>query len=190
MTELIYRELSRDIIGAATTVRNDRKPGLDEKLCQNALVIELCSQGHDTEQQASVRITHSCDGSSAPVLAATPCPGKPSSSLCPGRSRRLPAGLPGTGESQAGFGCPSLRGPANLSAWFAVCARRRGRGKPPGWTARGNAAQAVNQALGFDAKYGLPPTILPAHPQPCRPQCQVRLRLCCAVQSAVRTPLP
>ena len=38
---LIHEELSRDIIGSAMQVLNTLKPGLDEKLYENALVIEL-----------------------------------------------------------------------------------------------------------------------------------------------------
>lgn len=50
--ELIHAELSKSIIGAAMTVLNELKPGLDEKLYENALVIELRHRGHDVEQQA------------------------------------------------------------------------------------------------------------------------------------------
>lgn len=46
MAELIHRELSESIIGAAMTVINELKPGLDEKLYENALVIELGLLGH------------------------------------------------------------------------------------------------------------------------------------------------
>ncbi len=48
---LIHKELSGKIIGAAMTVLNELKPGLDEKLYENALVIELQQQGHAIEQQ-------------------------------------------------------------------------------------------------------------------------------------------
>ena len=48
---LLHKELSGQIIGAAMTVLNELKPGLDEKLYENALVIELQSQGHMIEQQ-------------------------------------------------------------------------------------------------------------------------------------------
>ena len=47
----IHRELSHDIIGAAMAVHNTLKPGLDEKLYENALVIELQKRGHRIEQQ-------------------------------------------------------------------------------------------------------------------------------------------
>ena len=49
--EYIHKELSGSIIGAAMTVLNTLRPGLDEKLYENALVIELRKQGHQVEQQ-------------------------------------------------------------------------------------------------------------------------------------------
>ncbi len=49
--ELIHKELSEAIIGAAMTVLNTLRPGLDEKLYENALVIELRKRGHAVEQQ-------------------------------------------------------------------------------------------------------------------------------------------
>lgn len=49
--ELIHKELTGKIIGAAMTVLNELKPGLDEKLYENALALELSSQGHVSEQQ-------------------------------------------------------------------------------------------------------------------------------------------
>jgi len=48
---LIHKELSGEIIGAAMTVLNELKPGLDEKLYENALSIELQERGHVVEQQ-------------------------------------------------------------------------------------------------------------------------------------------
>ena len=48
---LLHRELSEAIIGAAMKVLNTLKPGLDEKLYENALVIELRKRGHVVEQQ-------------------------------------------------------------------------------------------------------------------------------------------
>ena len=48
---LIHEKLSGDIIGAAMTVLNTLKPGLDEKLYENALVIELQNRRHKVEQQ-------------------------------------------------------------------------------------------------------------------------------------------
>ncbi len=49
--ELIHKELSESIIGAAMTVLNALRPGLDEKLYENALVMELHKRGHETQQQ-------------------------------------------------------------------------------------------------------------------------------------------
>ena len=49
--ELIHKELSGSIIGAAMAVLNALKPGLDEKVYENALVLELEARGHAVEQQ-------------------------------------------------------------------------------------------------------------------------------------------
>ena len=51
MPELIHKELSESISGAAMKVLNTLRPGLDEKLYENALVIELRKRGHRVEQQ-------------------------------------------------------------------------------------------------------------------------------------------
>ena len=51
MPELIHENLSESIIGAAMTVLNVLKPGLDEKLYERALRIELTKCGHTVEQQ-------------------------------------------------------------------------------------------------------------------------------------------
>jgi len=48
---MLHEEISKDIIGAAMAVLNELKPGLDEKLYENALVIELRARGHTVEQQ-------------------------------------------------------------------------------------------------------------------------------------------
>jgi GxxExxY protein len=47
----VHRELSHAIIGAAMKVLNELKPGLDEKLYERALVMELRATGHQVEQQ-------------------------------------------------------------------------------------------------------------------------------------------
>jgi len=52
MSNLIHKELSESIIGCAMTVLNTLRPGLDEKLYENALVIELGKRGHRVQQQA------------------------------------------------------------------------------------------------------------------------------------------
>ena len=46
-----HEEITKAIIGAAMAVLNELKPGLDEKLYENALVIELVERGHTVEQQ-------------------------------------------------------------------------------------------------------------------------------------------
>src|ERR1700690_3585798 len=46
-----HEKITKDIIGAAMAVLNELKPGLDEKLYENALVIELRARGHTVEQQ-------------------------------------------------------------------------------------------------------------------------------------------
>ena len=46
-----HEQLTRDIIGAAMAVLNQLKPGLDEKLYENALIIELVARGHNVEAQ-------------------------------------------------------------------------------------------------------------------------------------------
>jgi len=43
MGQLIHEALSEEIIGAAMAVLNELKPGLDENLYKNALVIEFSS---------------------------------------------------------------------------------------------------------------------------------------------------
>lgn len=53
---MLYPEISESIIGAAMTVLNELKPGLDEKLYENALVIEL------DHERASVRTTTAVSG--------------------------------------------------------------------------------------------------------------------------------
>lgn len=51
LDKMVHEELSGKIIGAAMSVLNALKPGLDEKLYENALVIELRERGHKVEQQ-------------------------------------------------------------------------------------------------------------------------------------------
>jgi GxxExxY protein len=48
---MIHSELSEKIIGAAMRVLNELKPGLDEKIYENALVVELQEMGIPIEQQ-------------------------------------------------------------------------------------------------------------------------------------------
>ena len=48
---MLHEAITKDIIGAAMTVLNALKPGLDEKLYERALVIELTKRGHKVDQQ-------------------------------------------------------------------------------------------------------------------------------------------
>lgn len=48
---MLHEKLTRDIIGAAMTVHNTLRPGLDEKVYEHALAIELQSMGHRVDQQ-------------------------------------------------------------------------------------------------------------------------------------------
>jgi GxxExxY protein len=54
--ELIHEELSEAIIGAAIRVLNTLKPGLDEKLYERALVIELRKLGHKVDQKRQYEV--------------------------------------------------------------------------------------------------------------------------------------
>jgi GxxExxY protein len=58
MSELIHEQLSRDIIGASMVVLNELKPGLDEKLYENALVLELRDRAHAVDQQKSFVVNY------------------------------------------------------------------------------------------------------------------------------------
>jgi GxxExxY protein len=48
---VLHEELTRDVIGAAMTVLNELRPGLDEKLYERALALELQSRGRSVEEQ-------------------------------------------------------------------------------------------------------------------------------------------
>lgn len=48
---MLHEELSRKIIGASMTVLNSLRPGLDEKIYENALVLELDALGIKSDQQ-------------------------------------------------------------------------------------------------------------------------------------------
>jgi GxxExxY protein len=50
-SKLIHADLSEAIIGAAMRVLNELRPGLDEKLYERALAIELRSLGHVVDLQ-------------------------------------------------------------------------------------------------------------------------------------------
>src|SRR4030095_4030957 len=53
MGKMIHEALSRPIIGIAMEVLNDLKPGLDEKLYERAMAIELRHCGHTVALQRS-----------------------------------------------------------------------------------------------------------------------------------------
>jgi GxxExxY protein len=58
MGNLLHEALSEQIIGAAMAVLNELKPGLDEKLYENALVIELRERGHEVNQQRQFQVKY------------------------------------------------------------------------------------------------------------------------------------
>src|ERR1700726_1897256 len=53
MSKILHEELSGKIIGAAMDVLNELKPGLDEKLYERAMIIELTRRGHTVSVQTS-----------------------------------------------------------------------------------------------------------------------------------------
>jgi GxxExxY protein len=53
MRKIIHEELSGVIIGIAMEVLNELKPGLDEKLYERAITIELKRRGHQVSVQSS-----------------------------------------------------------------------------------------------------------------------------------------
>jgi GxxExxY protein len=56
MGRLLHEDLSRQIIAAAMKVHATLKPGLDEKLYENALMIELAKRGLRPGQQKSFAV--------------------------------------------------------------------------------------------------------------------------------------
>ena len=67
---MVHEQLTAEVIGAAMAVLNELKPGLDEKLYENALVIELLARGRAVEQQRgfSVHYRGHCIGKLIPDL--------------------------------------------------------------------------------------------------------------------------
>jgi GxxExxY protein len=55
---MIHEELSGKIIGAAMEVLNELKPGLDEKLYERAMLIELKHRGHGVSVQTSFPVSY------------------------------------------------------------------------------------------------------------------------------------
>jgi GxxExxY protein len=56
---MVYERLSGEIIGAGMTVLNELGPGLDEKIYERALVIELRKRAKAVEQQRSFPVYYS-----------------------------------------------------------------------------------------------------------------------------------
>ncbi len=67
---MLHEETPKDIIGAAMAVSNELKPGLDERLYERALVIELESRGHTVERQREYAVHYKgqCIGKLIPDL--------------------------------------------------------------------------------------------------------------------------
>src|SRR6266481_1088411 len=55
---MIYEKLSGEVIGAAMEVFNQLKPGLDEKLYERAMIIELKHCGHVVAMQSSFPVSY------------------------------------------------------------------------------------------------------------------------------------
>ncbi|MCB2155045.1 GxxExxY protein [bacterium] len=55
---MIHAEISEAIIGAGMEVLNTLRPGLDEKLYENAMVLELEERGHKVDQQAVFEVLY------------------------------------------------------------------------------------------------------------------------------------
>lgn len=58
MDKMIHEELSRSIIGIAMEVLNELKPGLDEKLYERAMIIELKRSGRQVRVQPSYPVRY------------------------------------------------------------------------------------------------------------------------------------
>jgi GxxExxY protein len=58
MRKMIHEELSGVIIGVAMEVLNELKPGLDEKLYERAMTIELKRRGHRVSVQSSFPVSY------------------------------------------------------------------------------------------------------------------------------------
>ena len=55
---MMHEELSRNVIGAAMVVLNELKPGLDEKLYERAMIIELKHCRHSVSVQSSFPVSY------------------------------------------------------------------------------------------------------------------------------------
>ncbi|HXY60826.1 MAG TPA: GxxExxY protein [Chthoniobacterales bacterium] len=61
MQKIIHEDISRVIIGVAMEVLNELKPGLDEKLYERAITIELLRAGHRISVQRSFPVFYRGD---------------------------------------------------------------------------------------------------------------------------------
>jgi GxxExxY protein len=55
---MLHEELSGKIIGAGMEVLNELKPGLDEKLYERAMIIELKHRGHRVSVQTAFPVSY------------------------------------------------------------------------------------------------------------------------------------
>jgi GxxExxY protein len=55
---MIHEELSGKIIGAGMDVLNELRPGLDEKLYERAIIIELKRRGHGLSIQRAFPVSY------------------------------------------------------------------------------------------------------------------------------------
>jgi GxxExxY protein len=58
MSKLIHEKLSGEMIGVAIDVLNEMKPGLDKKLYERAMVIELQRRGQTVDVQKGFPVFH------------------------------------------------------------------------------------------------------------------------------------
>ena len=65
--QMIHEDTSGKIIGAAMEVLNELKPGLDEKLYERALIIELRRRGHVLSVQRSFPVCYHGDREKHPA---------------------------------------------------------------------------------------------------------------------------
>jgi GxxExxY protein len=55
---IFHEMLTQEVIGSAFTVANKLKPGLDEKLYERALILELRKRGHAVDQQHAFPVSY------------------------------------------------------------------------------------------------------------------------------------
>src|SRR5438094_4610925 len=72
---MIHEELSGRIIGAGMDVLNELRPGLDEKLCERAMIIELKRRGHSLSIQRAFPVFYRSEliGNLIPDLIVDDC---------------------------------------------------------------------------------------------------------------------